>query len=177
MESARRFGHTKQFANAISRQQKAWNPKFSPAAQFGFKGTICLFFLVTLHDTDNTHGNICTSSGHCEMLELVTCCNRVHKFQQRTMKKDASGGPQRVKAIVKLYVGNKSHHENALEKLYPQPENCTLATRPEKLYPRKIVPSLKLKKKLWQKRAQNSSKLLNFRPCGAIQCKTLIPTG
>ena len=155
MESARRFGHTKQFANAISRQQKAWNPKFSPAAQFGFKGTICLFFLVTLHDTDNTHGNICTSSGHCEMLELVTCCNRVHKFQQRTMKKAAewkqaaSGGPQRVKAIVKLYVGNKSHHENALEKLYPQPENCTLATRPEKLYPRKIVPSLKQKNTLW----------------------------
>ena len=136
MESARRFGHTKQFANAISRQQKAWNPKFSPAAQFGFKGTICLFFLVTLHDTDNTHGNICTSSGHCEMLELVTCCNRVHKFQQRTMKKDASGGPQRVKAIVKLYVGNKSHHENALEKIVPSAR---------KLYPRhqawKIVPS------------------------------------
>ena len=74
---------------------------------------------------------------------LVTFCNRVHRFQ-RTMEKaaewkqTASGGPQRVKAIV---THRLLGHENALGKLYPPPENCTLATRPEKLYPRKIVPS------------------------------------
>ena len=61
-------------------------------------------------------------------------------------------------AQIRIDVGNQSFqdhrsaiqtYKNAVGKLSLLPNNCPLATRPEKLSPQKIVPSLKLKKKLW----------------------------
>ena len=146
----RRFDHQRPFSKRIFCAYRSWNPKFSPAAQIWItenKPPSCTrrnshwntsMNSIFLHCMKSTRWN--TPTLLRQKLETVNF-RWVLSFQQWRGQGELIWHNTPCWELTSLVLT-----KILWGKLSLPAENCPLATRPEKLSPPKIVPSLKLKK-------------------------------